>query len=232
MGVVSFASLFVLNFNVPILIISLILLSGSSFLVFLNFRGNARAGIAVQAVQCKYCRSEIDSSARICPHCRKQLKGATPAAAVFLVVVFLFAAVFIAPSFMKGWDQAAKVASEPVVSEAEYKAQCKTVTYDELARDDDAMTGERVKLTGRIFQVVGSGEDVYLMIDVEKDSDSLFDNNVIKINYSYSDSETRFIEADNITIWGKSNGFYDYTNALKVSKSAPEINARYIKMSQ
>lgn len=39
--------------------------------------------------KCRYCQSEIDEKAKVCPQCGRTLKGPTPAAAVVLTLIIV-----------------------------------------------------------------------------------------------------------------------------------------------
>ena len=114
------------------------------------------------------------------------------------------------------------VQKEDVMSEAEYKDKCKSVTFKELADDQDAMKGDKLTLTGEVVQVKGN----FCRFNVTKTSYG-YDNTVA---FTF-DSNVDIKEKDIITVWGDSEGFYTYTTVINDEITVPKLNANYIEVT-
>ncbi len=82
---------------------------------------------------CKYCRSEIDDKASVCPHCQRKQSGIGDAfkAVIAAVAVIIFVPAFIGAcsSFRKGYNDA-KNTSVEVATTAEKKISVETGTTE------------------------------------------------------------------------------------------------------
>jgi hypothetical protein len=80
---------------------------------------------------CKYCRSEIDGKATVCPHCQRKQSGgvAKVVIAVIAAVIFLPAFIGACSSFRRGYNNA-KRASVEVATTAEKKVSVQTGTTE------------------------------------------------------------------------------------------------------
>lgn len=180
---------------------------------------------------CKYCRQQIDKRATVCPHCkRKQGSGCLSVLGAAILIVgiggFLLSRT---PSFRKGYENAKendKVASEAGnYSEEDYKKACRSITYEEIARDKEALDGEKVTFTGEVIQVM----------------DDFFRVNITKTDYGFTDTiafdfdtdklNENILEGDVVTVWGQSKGFYTYTSVMKQEVTVPFVRAVYIQNS-
>lgn len=97
---------------------------------------------------CKYCKSQIDKKASICPHCQKKQSGIGDA---FKCVIAAIALIIFVPLFVsacngvkKGYKDAEKKASVEVVTTAEKSVSIQTGTTDstEAVTDVDEPTEE------------------------------------------------------------------------------------------
>ena len=174
---------------------------------------------------CKYCKEEIHHKATVCNHCgRKQ--GMTCGETFVATVIIIFVMVFglkACGGISKGYNEASKnaavssAASE--MGESEYKSVCKSVSYEEIARDKNALEGQMLTFTGEILQVQGDtyridiSKDDYAAIIFEIDSDKLSEN---------------ILDGDIVTIWGESRGFISYESTWSGIITVPNIRAVYI----
>lgn len=107
------------------------------------------------------------------------------------------------------------------MSKSNYMAHCKTYSYSDLThKSTGKLQGALVKATGKVTQVIGSGE---YLIDVGGGWD--FGKYVHIIS---SGSEGKVVEDDTITVYGKIVGDFQYETVLGANKTIPEINAKYI----
>ncbi|MFB9750289.1 hypothetical protein ACFFNY_01775 [Paenibacillus hodogayensis] len=111
-------------------------------------------------------------------------------------------------------------------SPEEYKNSTEQIAYLELTRYPNNHRLKRVTFTGRVVQVIESGNIVSLLVSVSKDR--LVWNDTIYVNYVRTRDEERILENDLITLWGVSKGLYTYDSTLKMVVSIPELDARFI----
>lgn len=97
------------------------------------------------------------------------------------------------------------------LSEADYK----TVSYDDLSNDVDAFKGEKVSFTGKIVQVK---DDLYRIAITQTPAGGYTDAIIIHGNVDAA-------EGDIITVFGESEGFYNYKSAIGADISTVKVNA-------
>ena len=179
---------------------------------------------------CKYCRSEIDKKAKVCPHCqKKQGSGCGIIVFVFFIIFILFLIFSGALSgIMDGYKDAsdnAKVRQEAQqYSESDYKAACKAVTYEEIARDKEGLKGQKVTFTGEIIQATSG---TYRM-NVTKGEYGHYSDTIL-FNIDESALSQNILEDDIVTIWGESQGQYTYETIMGSQVTVPRISVVYIE---
>ena len=125
---------------------------------------------------------------------------------------------------------------EKELSEKEFKSwfkdHCKKISYKNLLRDPEKYWDRRIKISGRVVEVVQerSGYGIYGGVSQYRVSTkSSGYGDVIWINF-YRDSNKRILVGDKITIWGECNGTRTYTGMLGQRITIPEIDARYVSL--
>lgn len=116
------------------------------------------------------------------------------------------------------------------VSPETYKASCQNISYDELARNPDSYTGQRVKFTGEIIQVIEDGTTATYRINVTQGNYGLWDDTVL-VYYRFSDGQSRFLEDDIVTFYGMSGGLHTYESTMGASITIPLVYAEYIDLN-
>ena len=117
--------------------------------------------------------------------------------------------------------------STPKISEADYKSQCKTLKYKDIARTPDKYVGEKATFKGNVIQAVENGNDVTLRVDVTAEEFST-DSDIIFVNYTKKKSnEPRILENDTIELWGNLNGIKTYKSTLGAQISIPQLDLEY-----
>lgn len=181
--------------------------------------------------KCKYCKQQIDKKASVCPHCqRKQGSGClnTIVGVVLIVAIGVFLLSRL-PAFRKGYENAKendKVASEASnYSEEDYKKACRNITFEEIARDKEALDGEKVTFTGEVVQVM----DDFFRVDITKTDYGYTDT--IAFDFDADSLKENILEGDVVTVWGQSKGFYTYTSIMKQEVTVPFVRAVYIQNS-
>lgn len=112
------------------------------------------------------------------------------------------------------------------MSKSNYMAQCKSISYKELARNPKKYEGQMIKFTGKVFQVQEGLINMY-MISVTNKGYGYYDDNVY-VNYFSLDDETRVLEDDIVTFYGTFKGLKTYTTVRGDSRTIPEVTAKYI----
>lgn len=124
---------------------------------------------------CKYCRSEIDDKASVCPHCqRKQSGGAVKMIiAAIAAVIFLPAFIGACSSFRRGYNNAKK-ASVEVATEAttEPATSESIVLYNQ----------NNVKITYTGIEEKSSRYELKLLIENETDMNICVQDRDLSIN--------------------------------------------------
>ena len=146
--------------------------------------------------------------------------GGAVVGAIVLIVIAVFILRPIINSYNKKKEEAEAISRADTYTEEEYKSMCKSVTYEEIARDQNALKGSYVTFTGVIAQELE--ENLYRMT---------VDNELNSIVFRFS-SDTRLLTGDKVTIWGESSGFIEGETTLGVKTKAPKINAVYIFLVQ
>lgn len=116
------------------------------------------------------------------------------------------------------------------MSAKKYKATCKSVSYDSLARDPEKYKGKLVKFYGRVVQVQESDSILYYSvyrINVGNDGYGYYDDTVY-VTYDSSKSSSRILEDDMVTFYGEYKGLTTYETVMGASITIPHVHAEYI----
>lgn len=114
-------------------------------------------------------------------------------------------------------ERAEKEAAEKAEAEAAKKAEEAKIaqgyetgiTYDQLARTPDEYTGERLKFSGKVIQVIEGDDEIQLRFAVNDDYDK-----VMYLGYSPDIVDQRVLEDDYLTIYGYSIGTISYESTM------------------
>lgn len=171
--------------------------------------------------KCKHCQSDIPKKAKVCPVCRKKQGG--KAKWIFIVILILL--------LMPNGEHSAGKSAEGISPE-QYKSECMEISYDELARNPEEHDGKKVKLNGRIMQVVydsDTGTSKYLVSVTKGDYGLWSDNVFVKLIPDYKTG--KFLEEDIVTLYGEADGEYSYRSVLGQSITVPCVEAVYMDIS-
>lgn len=116
------------------------------------------------------------------------------------------------------------------MSAKKYKASCKSISYDSLARDPEKYKGKLVKFYGRVIQVQESDSILYYSvyrINVGNDGYGYYDDTVY-VTYDSTKSSTRILEDDMVTFYGEYQGLKTYETIMGGSVTIPHVQAEYI----
>lgn len=119
----------------------------------------------------------------------------------------------------------------PEEFETLYKKECKSYSYEEIARNPDKYKGEKAKLTGKVIQVgqqqTADGQIYYILRVGIKKGYSYY-SNVVFVEYYASQTDPRILEDDIITMYGRLNGEITYESTMGASITIPHFLAEYI----
>lgn len=113
------------------------------------------------------------------------------------------------------------------MSKQQYKDKCKSIAYEDLARNPKKYEGEYVKFTGKVVQNM---EDDYLgalRVNVTQDSYGFYDDTVYVVYFL--DDENRILEDDIVTFYGTSQGLYSYESIMGATITIPSVYAEYVE---
>ncbi|MBM7648459.1 Skp family chaperone for outer membrane proteins [Bacillus ectoiniformans] len=105
---------------------------------------------------------------------------------------------------------------------AEKKANAQTISYPQLKKNPDRHTGEYVKYTGKIIQILEDGDYTNIRLSVTQESYGWDSNDVIFIEY---DGLTDYVEDDVVTVYGMIYGEYKYKSQAGWDISLPGLMA-------
>lgn len=168
---------------------------------------------------CPRCKMEIDKRASKCPYCKSKIGiSARDCFGSIILIVFVIVIIFwIIPQFMKGFNNSAGSTSS--YSESDYKSMCRAVSFDEIARDKNALEGQYLTFSGEIIQEI---QDNYYRLSITDNSDYII------IHYD----DSRLLVGDTVTVWGKSTGFTEGKTILGLNAKSPQIEVVYTKIKQ
>ena len=175
---------------------------------------------------CPYCDSKVPNNAWKCWHCKNRLpvKASSLVSAVIASFLCIFVLLLCIPSASSGTSSSA-----PAMSRSEYVSQCRTISYEKLARNPDSYKGDYFKFTGEVVQVLQQGNKVQLRVNVTPETlyDTTYYSDTIYVVASLQDDGDRILEQDIITLYGVCDGLYTYKTVLGSSMSIPKISAAY-----
>mgnify|MGYP004616167963 FL=1 len=101
----------------------------------------------------------------------------------------------------------------------------RSVSYEDLARDMDGMSGKYIKVTGQIIQVQDFGDVVQGRISITHEVSDFIDYYTDPILFEMPSGllNQRLLEDDIVTFCGQSEGYVSYTTIAGADTSAPCI---------
>lgn len=113
--------------------------------------------------------------------------------------------------------------------EKEFKENCKSYTFEQIARNPNNFKGTKVKLTGKVIQVMSDKNSTNLRVNITKNN--LYYTDTIYVVYNPTENEDKILENDIITVYGTSQGDCSYTTVLGSTVTLPNIKAEYITIN-
>lgn len=194
---------------------------------------------------CKNCGQTIADKAVICPSCGTKIKKPLFKKWWFWCII---AVVVISISATNNDDNSTnnvnnKTTSstesnindttnpnneEVILSEEEYKAQCSSVAYNDIARNPNNYIGQKAYFKGKVAQVQESGKNVVIRVNVTQGQYGLWEDTIYIDYRRKDDNESRVLEDDIVTVYGEIKGLKNYKAVLGNQISIPHIKAEYI----
>ena len=114
----------------------------------------------------------------------------------------------------------------------EYKAECTSYNFEQLARNPDSIKGQKAKVTGEVVQVMDNGYSYDLRVNITREGSYgyYYYTDTIYVTYIKKAGENKILEDDIITIYGIANGEYSYTSTFGAYITLPYIEAEYIDL--
>ena len=175
---------------------------------------------------CKACEKEIAKGVKKCPNCGKDQRNFFGRHKIITGIVIIIILAIMASAF--GGNSSKSTSVDNTISIDDYKSQCNTIVYDDIAREPDKYKKTKVKFKGKVIQVQESGSDVVLRINVTKGDYDIY-KDTVWVNYKYSKDEKKILEKDIVNLWGEVQGSKSYQSVLGGQITIPEINARSIE---
>ena len=108
--------------------------------------------------------------------------------------------------------------------EAEKASYSGDYTYEQLARNPDTYMGGKIRLSGKVLQVI-EGTDSHLRVAMNSNYDT-----VILVSYDKDKLSYRLLEDDMVTIYGTSQGVYSYEAVSGATITIPWVNADIVDL--
>ncbi len=109
--------------------------------------------------QCRFCRTEIDAKAKVCPNChKKQRRGAGCLTVLIIAALIIGVLVGIPLLFMHACSKAV----QETIDEESKKAEAKSVSANEVIYDE---SGIKITYTGMEASTLNIGTEIKLKIE-------------------------------------------------------------------
>ena len=113
----------------------------------------------------------------------------------------------------------------------QFRAAAKQASYEDLARNADSLKGAKVRLTGKVIQVVtdeGGKED--LRVQMTRGDDGW--ENEIHVEYSRGSGGARVLEDDVVALWGTVLGLATFEGTMGGQATVPSIEAAFVSFPE
>lgn len=108
------------------------------------------------------------------------------------------------------------------ITEDEYKLLCETLDYEDILRNPDNNKDKYCVITGTVDQIIEGWFDSYTIFITDKNG------NKWGCVYSYKEGESRLLEGDSATLYGKCEGTENTTTVLGKQVTLPRVDVEYI----
>lgn len=180
-------------------------------------------------IYCEKCGFRFSKKIKKCPQCRtKHSKRFYNKWWFWLFVVIVIFAFYPAQNNIEDVNIQSE---QTAISEDEYKSNCGTVNYTDVARNPNNYIGESVVFKGKVVQIQENGNNVILRVNVTEGEYGIWDDTLYIEYKRKSENESRVLEDDIITVYGKMNGIKNYQAVMGNQISIPYLLAEYIDIT-
>lgn len=180
-------------------------------------------------IYCEKCGFRFSKKIKKCPQCRtKHSHRFYNKWWFWLFVVIVIFAFYPAQNNIENINIQSE---QTAISEDEYKSNCETVNYADVARNPNNYIGESVVFKGKVVQVQENGNNVILRVNVTEGEYGIWDDTLYIEYKRKSENESRILEDDIITVYGKMNGIKNYQAVMGNQISIPYLLAEYIDIT-
>lgn len=113
-------------------------------------------------------------------------------------------------------------------SVAAYQEKCRQIDYDVLARDPDAHTGEFLRFTGQVYQILTKDGVTMMLLHVSHRSGGYWDDAI----FVRTEGTVEARQDDIVWVWGECIGTYTYTSVENTRVSLPGLEAKYVARAE
>ena len=187
------------------------------------------SNIEKNLIYCEKCGFRFSKKIKKCPQCSsKHSQRFFNKWWFWLFVVIVIFAFYPAQNNV---DDVNIQSEQTVISEDEYKSNCRTVNYTDVARNPNNYIGESVVFKGKVVQIQENGNNVMLRVNVTEGEYGIWDDTLYIEYKRKSENESRILEDDIITVYGKMNGIKNYQAVMGNQISIPYLLAEYIDVT-
>lgn len=116
--------------------------------------------------KCKYCKTEIPADAKVCPQCRKKLKGGKLKWVLIILIVFCAIGYAAGSGSDSGSSSSAKKEeSAPIEYTTVSVNDMMTALNDNAMGASDKYKGKYLEITGKLTNIDAAGKYIDLMAD-------------------------------------------------------------------
>lgn len=186
-------------------------------------------------IYCSYCGFRYSKKIKKCPQCNK--KHSQPFYHKWWFWFFvLIMVISVSSSNTNDVSTTTNGSSETsteqvVISKDEYIASCSAILYKDIARNPNNYIGQKATFKGKVIQVQESGKRVVLRVNVTQGEYGLWEDTIYVDYQRKTDTESRVLEEDIITLYGEIKGIKDYTAVFGNQISIPHLIAEYIDIN-
>lgn len=104
-----------------------------------------------------------------------------------------------------------------------YKKSCKSYTCEEILRDPESYFGFNMKFSGEIFQIVENSDQLEFLLSTGEEYGYLY------VSYEMKDTDKKFLEGDEVTVYGTFYKTTSYNTLLNGTKTVPRLATEFIE---
>ena len=110
-----------------------------------------------------------------------------------------------------------------------YKSACKSLTYNDLARNPTSYVGKKVKLRGQILQVSKALDTTVYLVNITDKGYGIWDDTVY-MTFNISETSSQLLEDDVIQFYGIYMGTTSYETLMGENRTVPFVSTEYVDL--